>query len=572
MCVCTLSLAAAPSFGQVQPSPTYAPPPAASGTVASASSSGPSSQWATVLGNMLYFYDVQRAGTLPADFRVDWRNDSVSEDGRDVGLDLSGGFFDAGNFIKATFPLCWVVTQLSWGAMMFGSGYDSADQTAYLDQTLRTGLDWLIVAASQNDSLVVLLGNEGVYWGGDQTIPTDRPSYRITRERPGTDVFGSCATAFATASMLYGGRTLPLSESQNGTSASLQNDSYSQVLLTNAEKLFNLAQTSTPQQVYQTAVPEVAWAYPSTDFADELVLSSTFLAMATGNQTYADYAQQTFGANQFPYSSGALNWDQHTPATPVALAQLALLRPEMGVSFAEYRNASEIWLDNVVSGQMQQTFTTPGGLFFFRGDSDPASLNPSMNAAFLMTLYKDMASTSEKRAGYNSWAQGQVDYALGKNPMNAVYPVGMHPNSPQNPQSALASGGTNAKDIDNSPPTMAHVLYGGLVGGPDSSDNYYDQRSDYMQTEVALNSQSALLTIAAHRLANSAADPFYVGLSQPRVLLSRSDGGSGGLSPGAKGGIAAAVLIVFFGLLGALAWWQRDRIQTFLRQRRLAKY
>lgn len=527
------------------------------------------------MGNMLYFYDIQRSGTLPDDFRVSWRNNSVPNDGQDVKLDLSGGFFDAGNFIKATFPLCWVITQLSWGAMMFGSGYDTAEQTAYLDETLRVGLDWLIQAASIEDTLVVLIGNDGDYWGNDQNIPTDRPSYIVTREKPGTDVFGSCASAFASASMLYKGIALPISEARNGTAASLQNTSYSATLLANAEKLFNLAQTSTPQQVYQKATKGVDWAYPSTDYADELVLSSTFLAMATGNKTYADYAQSTFASNQFPFTNGALNWDQHTPATPVALAQLAILEPGMNVSFTRYQNSSEVWLDLIVSSQMYQTFSTPGGLFWFEGDSDDASLNPSLNAAFLMTVYHGMASSSTKGAGYLNWTQSQVDYTLGANPMNAVYPVGMHPNSPQNPQSSLAAGGTNINFIDTQPPVEAHVLYGGVVGGPDKTDDYYDERGDYQQTEVALDSQSALLSLAAYYIANNASDPYYVGVTAPRVVLpyqSDEGSGNGGLSAGAKAGIAVAVIVVVFGLFAALCYWQRERIHNALRRRRLRKY
>lgn len=59
-------------------------------------------RWSELLGNALYFYDIQRAGTLPDGFRVSWRNNSVPNDGSDVGLDLSGGFFDAGNYIKVS--------------------------------------------------------------------------------------------------------------------------------------------------------------------------------------------------------------------------------------------------------------------------------------------------------------------------------------------------------------------------------------------------------------------------------------------------------------------------------------
>jgi len=57
-------------------------------------------------------------------------------------------------------------------------------------------------------------------------------------------------------------------------------------------------------------------------------------------------------------------------------------------------------------------------------------------------------------------------------------------NSPSNPHSALASGGTDIGNIDSSPPTETHVLYGGVVGGPDRQDRFFDIRSDWPETEV----------------------------------------------------------------------------------------
>lgn len=456
--------------------------------------------------------------------------------------------------------------------MMYGQPFDSAQQTAYLDQTLRTALDWLLTASSKQDQMVVVIGSDDFYWGGDENIPTNnRPSFVISRQNPGTDVFGSCSSAMASASMLYSGTSLPLSTTQNGTTASLRNTSYAQTLLQRAQTLFDLAQTSQPQQTYQKATKGVEWAYPSTDYADELVLSSTFLALATGNQTYADYAQRTYTDNHFPFPNGVLNWDQHTPATPVLLAQLAIAQPSMNVNLAKYQSDAESWLDGIVNKNMPQTFTTPGGLFWFDGDSDSASLNPSLNAAWLMMLYRSLASSAAKGQSYRSFAESQLDYALGKNPMNAVYPVGIHPNSAQNPQSALASGGTNAKLIDTVPATEAHVLYSGVVGGPDKDDNYYDQRSNWEQTEVAVDSQSPLIMLAAHQLAMNASDPFYVGMTESRVILSYESGSGGGLSAGAKAGIAVAVIVIVFALLAALAWWQRERLNGWIRRRRFSK-
>ncbi len=83
---------------QLTPSPTYSPPSASSGT--SPSTSTPNSQWETVLGNSLWFYDAQRSGRLNAGTygnRVPWRNDSALNDGSDWNLDLSGGWYDAGD-------------------------------------------------------------------------------------------------------------------------------------------------------------------------------------------------------------------------------------------------------------------------------------------------------------------------------------------------------------------------------------------------------------------------------------------------------------------------------------------
>jgi hypothetical protein len=75
-------------------------------------------------------------------------------------------------------------------------------------------------------------------------------------------------------------------------------------------------------------------------------------------------------------------------------------------------------------------------------------------------------------------------FVLDYNLVLAPYVVGINPNSPRNPHSAPASGGTDVGHIDDQPPTEAHVLYGAVVGGPDKHDKYCDIRSDWVQTEV----------------------------------------------------------------------------------------
>jgi len=53
------------------------------------------------LGLSILFYDAQRTGKLPANNPIAWRGDSALYDGQDVGLDLSGGWFDG---MKHFFP------------------------------------------------------------------------------------------------------------------------------------------------------------------------------------------------------------------------------------------------------------------------------------------------------------------------------------------------------------------------------------------------------------------------------------------------------------------------------------
>jgi hypothetical protein len=96
--VLVLCLTPAQLQAQLTPSPTYSPPSPTAGLEKSTST--PNAQWANVLGNSLYFYDAQRSGRLNQGTygnRVSWRNDSALQDGDDYGVDLTGGFYDAGS-------------------------------------------------------------------------------------------------------------------------------------------------------------------------------------------------------------------------------------------------------------------------------------------------------------------------------------------------------------------------------------------------------------------------------------------------------------------------------------------
>ena len=60
------------------------------------------------------FYELQRSGDLPEESRCNWRGDSGLNDGSDVGLDLTGGLYDAGDHVKFNLPMAYTSSTLAW--------------------------------------------------------------------------------------------------------------------------------------------------------------------------------------------------------------------------------------------------------------------------------------------------------------------------------------------------------------------------------------------------------------------------------------------------------------------------
>ncbi|KAL1681683.1 glycoside hydrolase family 9 protein [Schizophyllum commune] len=542
------------------PDPPFLPPNASAGTEPSNSSSrSPNVQWSTLLGDVLYFYEAQRSGKLPDTNRVEWRNDSALDDGEDVNLDLSGGYYDAGDYIKATYPLSFSLMSICWGALDFGQGYEMANQTAYLDDMLRWGLDWLIKAHPSDDTLYVLVGDadtDDAYWGGDENIPTPRVSYQVNASDPGTDAFAQASAAFSACSSLYSNRTF----GDTGT-LSLHNSSYANTLLDHASKLYDVAvHAQGGQRVYSDVVPEVADAYGSSGFEDELTMAALFLSWAKGDDSLFDEARDYW--NEYDLGNnlrGVFNWDSKIPGLTILFAQVSNASGHGNTN--DWTQSSENFLDGILDNKNGAELTK-GGLLYYDGDSDSCSLNPALNAAMLLVKYAPLASDSQRKR-YLDYSNQQLNYTLGNNPMSIPYVVGINPNAPKNPHSAMASGGNDIENIDTSPEQEAYVLYGALVGGPDKLDGFFDIRRDWPQTEVALDYNAPLLTLAAYHVQSDENDPYYVTLEEGAAVRPRgapcdaaiTDGCSAKMSKG--GIIAMAVCVGVTGLfvLGLFATW-----------------
>jgi hypothetical protein len=65
------------------------------------------------LQDSMFFYEAQRSGQLPPDNEVDWRGDSNLTDGSDNGVNLTGGYHDAGDLVKFGLPEAWAMNMLA---------------------------------------------------------------------------------------------------------------------------------------------------------------------------------------------------------------------------------------------------------------------------------------------------------------------------------------------------------------------------------------------------------------------------------------------------------------------------
>ena len=107
----------------------------------------------------LLFYECQRSGPLPKNNIIYWRHECMIDAGKDIGIDLTGGYYDAGDNVKYNFPAASAMTLLAWSGIEFSSGYKKSNQFEILLDTVKWGTDYFIKCHPEKDVLYVGVGN-----------------------------------------------------------------------------------------------------------------------------------------------------------------------------------------------------------------------------------------------------------------------------------------------------------------------------------------------------------------------------------------------------------------------------
>ena len=410
------------------------------------------------LQKSLLFYETQQSGEIPDWNRISWRSDSGINDGKDVGLDLTGGWNDAGDHIKFGFPMAFSVTALNWGFLEYKDGYDSANQTEIFKRNIKWVTDYFIKCHPSPNvfySQVSEKGQDHNYWMPAEMVDVHpmygvRKAHKLTTANPGTEITCETAAALASASIIFKD----------------SDPSYSATLLSHAKELYEFGDKNRGSYHTDGGTP-VGPTYPAGPYEDELVWGALWLYKATGEQKYLDKAEAEYTQPDFLWS---LVWDDKSYGNMVLLAILT--------GKDKYKVDSERHLDFWQNGG-GINYSPGGQAHLFRW----GSLRHSMNAAFTALVYSDNVTTSKKQK-YHDFAVTQLKYALGDNPINRSYVTGYG----NNPPTMVHHRGQHSswRRSEAIPAASRHTLWGALIGGPDSPDDaYLEDRSDFVENEVA---------------------------------------------------------------------------------------
>ncbi|WP_051688829.1 glycoside hydrolase family 9 protein [Butyrivibrio sp. AE2032] len=408
------------------------------------------------LQKSVLFYELQRSGKLPEQTRCNWRGDSGLTDGADNNIDLTGGWYDAGDNVKFNLPMAYSAAMLGWSVYEDRQAYEQSGQLEYMLGDIMWVCDYLIKCHPEDEVYYYQVGDGNAdhsWWGPAEVMSMNRPSYCVTKNSPGSAVVGEAAAALAVSAIVFADT----------------DKEYSKLCLDHAKSLYAFADSTRSDDGYTAANGFYnSWS----GFYDELAWAGCWLYMATDDKTYLDNAKSCFTKAGHDYD-WSLCWDDVHIGAAVLLAKIT--------GEQTYKNEVQKHLDYWSCGTSdgQRITYSPKGLAWL---DQWGSLRYATTTAYVATVYSRWdGCPSDKVKTYWDFAESQADYALGSS--GRSYVVGFGENPPEHPHHRTSQG--SYCDNMNEPGEARHTLYGALVGGPDASDGYTDTVSDYNKNEVA---------------------------------------------------------------------------------------
>ncbi|KAL8529770.1 hypothetical protein ACS0TY_006995 [Phlomoides rotata] len=483
------------------------------------------------LDKTLLFFEAQRSGKLPVTQRVKWRGDSGLHDGYAQGVNLVGGYYDAGDHVKFGLPMAFSATMLSWGAIDNKANLVNLNQMGHVLEAIKWATDYFIKAHPQPFVLWAQVGDgasDHYCWERAEDMSTSRTAYKLDAEHPGSDLAGETAAALAAASLAFRS----------------YDSSYSDLLLVHAKQIFSFADRF--RGLFTDSIGNAKQFYTTSGYYDELLWGATWLYKATNDEYYLKYAvDNSVSMGGTGWAVKEFSWDNKYAGVQILLAKVLL--DGAGGQYSSTLQQYKAKADYFACACMQKNDgynvqMTPGGLLYLH---EWNNLQYPASAAFLLSVYSDYLVKAKKAVtcpegqlqaqDLLNFAKSQADYILGKNPKSMSYVVGYgqsYPHHVHHRGASISSVSVLHSPVGcvegyetwyNRPLADPNVIYGALVGGPNSNDEFSDDRSNYEQTEPTLSGTAPLVGLFS-RLHILSAGSYSLGSPKPPAPYHKPQG------------------------------------------------
>ncbi len=436
-----------------------------------------------ILYRSVRFYGAERCGDAHNWTLVGNPNGSRCHmrDGESVGLELSGGWHDAGDHVKVTLTIAYAAYVMLKAYELYPNAFKDYDDPAYIGKPngvpdvldeARFGLDWLVKAHPMPDKLVAMVANSDY---DHSTFMTSPKASTNTVEKGGeprpvqmgakADFAGLTAAALALASKVYA--------SVDATLAA--------TYLAKAKTAYAFAKANPGLST------SMLYAWTGSPYNDDLMCGATELWRAT---TEASYRTDALSQNTtIGPTKSIVNYSQVSD-----LCRHSLVK-------AGEQSALTSWTTDV--DRYATLISTNANLKGLIYTEKWGPCRHAMSAAFSAALLYDVTKTTK----YRDFARSQYAWVKGQNPQSRSFIIGWGTNPPTRPHHRNAYGYEDDAGWDATTPKLSDTLpfrtplVGGLVGGP-NLDGYQDSVNDYVHNEVALDYNAGLVGVAAFAVTN----------------------------------------------------------------------
>lgn len=473
---------------------------------------------------------------------IDEHRDILDPDG-DGTIDVAGGMHDAGDHVKFCLPGSYAASTVGWGYYEFRDSYIDAGLQWHIEDILHWMNDYYLKCLYYDENGDVLafcyqVGEGNIdhnYWiapelQNENLLDFARPAYFATVDTPATDM---CAGVSASLAVNY----LNFKDTE---------PEYAEESLNAAIKLYDFAvATHTEEEGNKvTSLGYDGGFYTSSYDYDELAWAAVWLYECTGNYDYIEDIIRvdetvTGDMGAHPYT-GYLKriiadtgncwqniwvhcWDTVWGGVFAKLAPITNTRrdwyifrwnlefwaglgaadaaaADFEVPVTEHKNFGPddtLWNTTITAEEIAD-LPTADGAWLAKTPAGFSMLNEYGSARYDAAAQLQ-ALVYAKETGdmtFADWSYGQMQYIMGDNPMGRAYIVGYDlENGACHPHHRASHGSKTLSALD--PVDQVHVLWGALVGGPDSDDFHVDDTNDYIYNEVAVDYNAGLVGAAA---------------------------------------------------------------------------